>query len=912
MARFKNLQELILTASARWGGKVAFRHIVDGRVREIRYAELASLSYRCAQALWKRGLRPGDYLGICAPNSPDWAIACLAALRLGAIVVPLDARSRVTEILPIIDKVQPKLVVFGEKQFVYASELMPARKSRGQKSKGTAIEYLSSLFSRTELPDLPHLGSPGREDTAAVVFTSGTTGAARGVVLSHGNILANVVAAARSFDVDADDRLLSVLPLSHMFEFTAGFLAPLHRGAAIVYCRLKGPAHLKEVLKIEKISVLVGTPMIFEALNSEIQSRVEQLPRSQQLRISACRRLVAGAPWLGRLLFRQLHEELGGNIKFWFAGGAPMSPDTVTTLRSLGIPLLCGYGLTEASPIVTANRCDDNKPDSVGPALPGLEVKIDAGAAGEPGEILVSGPSIMQGYWQNAEATDRVLSDGWLRTGDSGFIDEDGHLHVTGRLKSMIVTAGGYNVYPEEIEEVLSGSSLIRESCVFGKKTARGEEVCAVIVAHDAIAHDVDRDEQVRREVTRLLADLADYKRLSSYAVTDRALPRTPSGKVRRGEVVQLFDLLTSKAGGKLLEKGFDWDDEGKAVCETIAEVMDPQILKGVCPSGSRLFGPEMTLAGELGLDSFARLELASRLEHKLGVDLPESALQDAQTVDDAVALVKHQRTMMSEQHRVAGAAGESAEMGAVEQPGEYDWRPWPVAYYCPDIWPFHDDPLVAGARRALGATTFALLKIYNDFQTVGADRLKLDPPYIVAANHTSHFDTLALLGSFPNSLLEIVHPVAAADYFFSDRPRSALSTYALNAIPFDRLGYSQNSMKSCERILRKGEILIVFPEGTRAPDGLLGSFKPGIAKLSITVGCPVIPAYISGAHDILPKGACFPRPEKLKVIFGVPLYPPLSEPTVAACQEFARRIREAVASLAQAEQPVVLPTSGG
>lgn len=892
MAKFKNLQELFLTAQARWAPCVAFRHIADGMVCEIRYQDLASLTYRAAQALWSRGLRPGNRLAICAANSPEWVIACIGALRLGAILVPLDARSRAGEILPVLERVQPELVLLGEKQYVQNAQHIPS----------TNRDSLTRLFQADDLPEIPHLQSPGNDDPALIVFTSGTASAAKGVVLTHGNILSNVIAAANNFAVSSDDRFLSVLPLSHMLEFTGGFLGPIHKGASIVYSQIKGPAHLKALLKFEKASIMLATPAVFERLYEDIQAVIEKLPRTQQVKIALARRVVEQEPSLGPLLLKDLHRELGGHVKFWLAGGAPTSPELVRGMRSLGIRLLSGYGLTEAAPIVAANTRTDNKPDGVGRPLPGIEVRIDNPCAQGNGEILIKGANVMQGYLDNPKETERVIRNGWLHSGDSGFLDSDGHLHITGRIKSMIVTAGGYNIYPEEIEEALLKSKLIKEVSVFGQKTPKGESVCALIVPHESLLRGEDSDERIKLEINEALADLADYKRLSSYVIYPDRLPRTASGKICRGNVIKLFEQRQQekKHTKKSKAKQPVWDALGAQVCELIAEVMEPAVLKAVCPSGSRLLSPDLSLDADLGLDSFCRLELASRLEQELCISVPESSVQELVTVEDVVALVAYRQEIENESSPTQRRQyPEDAEMAEGESPVLSRWQPWPAPYVDTSSWPqIQEEPLLVAGRKALDIGLQVFLRTYNKLEVSGSDHLLLDPPYIIAANHSSHMDVLALLASLPPSLVPIVHPVAAADYFFANTALSVLSTYLLNAVPFDRFGRFEESMKYCQQLLRMGRILIIFPEGTRSADGTMGTFKPGAAHLSITVGCPIIPAYIKGASRVLRKGELVPRPEELQVSVGLPLYPPLVEPNVQNCQQFTRRLYAAVCSL--------------
>ena len=889
MARFKNLQELFLSAGARWGPKVALRHIAGGRVREIKYRDLASLSFQFAQYLWQRGLRPGDRLALAADNCPEWVLTCLAAFRLGAIVVPLDARSRAGEILPVCDRVEPKLVILGNRQYVQVANRLPSER---------LITFEQLLYSE-KTGAHPHLGSQSPTDPALIIFTSGTSGAAKGVVLTHGNILANVMSVAQAFNVTTGDRLLSVLPLSHMLEFTAGLAGPLHKGATVVYAQPRGPKHLEELLKVEKISVLLGTPLVFQSLLHEIESEIEELPRADRIKMNLCRRLTEKRPNLGPLLFRNLHKQLGGSIKFWLAGGAPTPPEVVTGLKSLGITLLTGYGLSEASPIVSANTGKNNKPDSVGQPVAGVQVKVVDPDQSGSGEILVHGANVMSRYWNNPEETKRALEDGWLHTGDSGYLDDSGHLHVTGRIKSMVVTAGGYNLYPEELEQTLSKSELIKEICVFGRSGPSGEEVCAAIVPSKPVGVKSDHEDALRQDVARLLAELADYKRLASYQVWDKGLPRTPTGKIRRGEVARLFELRQKKKGArKASEEAAGWDEIGLAVCRTVAEVMDPDLLQGICPSGSRDFPPDTRLAGDLGLDSFSRLELACRFEQEFSRSVPEDALQEAQTVEDLVVLVKSPPVSPDQSRQRQQLDREQAETSPSSANALLQSRSWPFPFSNRLDWPLKDDPLIVNGRKILDIALRTFLKIYNQFETSGQDRLLIDPPYIVAANHASHFDTLALLASFPPNLLKFVHPVAAVDYFFPDFIRSALSTYLLNAVPFDRFGGFEESLRSCESLLRDGRILIIFPEGSRSITGTLGKFRPGVARLSITAHCPIIPAYIEGSQAVLPKGKLIPSPEQLKIRFGLPLYPPGAEPTLRSCQDFAARLQAAVASL--------------
>lgn len=882
MTKFSNLQELFLAASARWKKKPAFRHIINGRVREYKYEDLTKLSYRGAQNLAARGLKAGDFISIWSENCPEWIIAALSAFRLGLVLVPLDARSKINEVMPVIERAKPKLVLCGRKQFVRIADKLPAEQ----------VAVLESVLAEHNESLTPQLITSKPSDTALIVFTSGTSGASKGVVLTHNNIVSNIKSVCASYDVSDEDRLLSLLPLSHMLEFTGGCLGPMNNGATIVYCQLKGPAHLKELMKTEKISVLMGTPIVFQMLLNALEAELEKLPRSKQIALQAAKQIVKIKPNLANILFKEIHQELGGKIKFWLSGGAPTPPEVITGLGSYGINLLTGYGLTEAAPIVAANRIHGKKADTVGLPINGVEVRIHEPNAEGTGEIIVRGPNVMSHYFENPEETDKALKDGWLHTGDSGFIDNDGHLHITGRLKFMIVTAGGYNVYPEEIEDALLKSSLIKEACVFGRKGPNGEKPFAVIVTNDNAKAWPDGEEKVRQAVSQCMAELADYKALAGFQVWDHDLPRTATTKVRRGEVQRLFELNQQKDESATPDKPIDWDEDGLTVCRLIGDVMDPNVLRAISPSDSREFLPTANLEGDFGLDSFVRLELACRLEEKFSINLPEDSLQDVQTVDDLVVLVKSVKG-----HQAAGVV--SSDPTAEVEP-LVSSKPWPRKWVEVKNLPFRNDPILAHARRAMGIGLKAFVKIYNQHETEGADRLLLDPPFIVAANHTSHYDTLAVLMSFPSSHLKYVHPVAAADYFFGNRFMATFSSYVINAVPFERFGNFEESLKECESLLKQGRILVIFPEGTRSMTGELGVFKPGAAKLSIATGAPIIPAYIHGAYDVLPKGSHMIHPAPVKVSFGLPIYPEAGRADLRASQDLTKRVHQAIADLAE------------
>jgi long-chain acyl-CoA synthetase len=324
-------------------------------------------------------------------------------------------------------------------------------------------------------------------------------------------------------------------------------------------------------------------------------------------------------------------KQLGGKIKFWAAGGAPVTKELVDGFAAIGIPVLAGYGLTEASPVVAANTRTDNRPGTAGRPLKNVEVRIDPLEPGgdhpagqvdnesakdnhpqshQIGEIVVRGPSVMREYFEDEPATAIVLVDGWLKTGDLGFLDKHGFLHVTGRIKSTIVTAGGYNIHPEELERALEMSPAIKDACVFGLPGSLGEQAFAIVVPAKEFADRAEDHKFFQEEIARCLADVSEYKRLAGFEVYSGSLPRTRSRKIKRTDMPQLYRTLQQKRSSDNSPAVHEWDKDGLLVCETICSVLDPSRKNRTC-AGDLL--PSDVLTGDLGIDSFARLELAVR-----------------------------------------------------------------------------------------------------------------------------------------------------------------------------------------------------------------------------------------------------------------------------------------------------------
>jgi long-chain acyl-CoA synthetase len=508
-----------------------------------------------AHLLADQGVTPGARIAIQSENRPEWGLAYLGALAAGGVAVPLD--------LQLTPEETGEILATAE-----ATHAIVSRRSRpGMDAARRARRPTLSLVSLDDDSDLPNWSDAARrfpdagvphpdgvaEEVAVVLFTSGTTGAAKGVMLTHANLLSNVEAVANTLEFGAADRFLSVLPLHHTFEFMGGFLCPLRVGASVAYARGLKSNELREDIASSRATLMLGVPLLYEKFLDGIHRGIDRAPLLRRslarglLGLSRGIRLATGQ-WVGRGLLASLRRQAGiDSLRLLVSGAAPLAPDVFAGFADLGVPLIEGYGLTECSPVVAANHPPRPRAGSVGWPMPGIEVRIEDADEEGDGEIVVRGPNVMKGYFHDPGRTAEVIRDGWLHTGDLGRLLRDGRLKLTGRLKNMIATAAGKKIYPEEVETRLACSRYIAEVVVVGGRDEQGEreEVHAHIFPnlerleslareHGRSVDDAFVETTIRREVETLSQALAPYKRARRVIVRREAFPRTATGKIVR------------------------------------------------------------------------------------------------------------------------------------------------------------------------------------------------------------------------------------------------------------------------------------------------------------------------------------------------------------------------------------------
>jgi long-chain acyl-CoA synthetase len=559
MARFleqlssTSISRAFLDVAHRQPDKPALLTWQDGHWEGYTYAALAHAVEGAASALGRLGVKPGDRVALLGQNSPQWGAAYLSILHAGAVAVPLDRLQTPVEWTELLRASQATAVIAAAREGIsLQTELAHARSVRHfiwlDHAPGSGDLTFDQIAAHAHDDAAAPRKSP--DDLAAIIFTSGTTGKSKGVMLTHRNILYDAAAMLDIVDLRSDDGFLSVLPLSHCYECTCGFLAPLFGGARVCYARAMASSEIIEDLRTSKATFLLGVPLLYEKIVSGV---VRGLSKDKSFKARAASTLWAvaciGRPlWkerFGKAALRGLRDKIGlSNIHYLISGGAPLPASVGNALEALGVKFLQGYGLTETAPVATLNPVKGAVPSSVGKPLEGVQVRINGPDAEGKGEIWIRGPIVTSGYWHDPKATSAAFEQGWFKTGDLGRFDSRGHLYITGRSKHLIITPGGKNISPEEVELAALRSPFIAEIIVHGApaKDGTGEDVHALVYPdHDYLrewakstGEGPNLNQILRNEIDRTTCYLASYKRIKHFEISAEPFAKTTTQKIKR------------------------------------------------------------------------------------------------------------------------------------------------------------------------------------------------------------------------------------------------------------------------------------------------------------------------------------------------------------------------------------------
>jgi len=811
------------------------------------YGKVRETAFRFARELQSRKIGKGDRIMLWGENCAEWVATFFASAISGVVVVPMDQAASADFAMRVFRQVEAKLLVCSREH------TDPALGTLG--SSTLILEDLAPALSHHFAGSVPETAiSP--DDILEIVFTSGTTAVPKGVVITHGNVLANIAPLEQEMrrylkyeKLVHPVLFLNLLPLSHVFgQFLGMFLPPLLGGTVLFQEELKA-SEIVSTIRRERVSVLVSVPRVLQSLKQKIDRDLED-----QGMLDAFRRryrAASGKHFLRRWwTFRQIHRQFGWKFWAFISGGAALDPETEEFWGRLGYAVVQGYGLTETTSLISVNHPFKLGKGSIGKVLPGREVKLAS-----DGEILVRGGGVAKGYWDGSGQHQIAEEQGWYRTGDIGALDEGGNLYFKGRKKEVIVTPGGLNIYPEDLEAALRRQPEVKDCVVVGLAREGNAEPCAVLILQE--------DASVEPVVERANHSLAEYQRMRMWLQWPQAdFPRTNTQKPRRN-VIQDF-------AQKHVEQPAS--DSASSALSPLAELISH--ITGRSISGLR---PNAKLDSDLSLSSLDRVELISALEDRYHVDLSETRFSAARTVGDVERMLR----------------GEGGQRAVYHYP---DWvLRWPVTW-------------VRFLAHYLLLRPAILLLGWPRIE--GRENLRgTNGPLLIVANHIDDVDLgfiqTALPARFRHRLataaggeaLEALRTPPRGRNFFAriyDRMQWILGVSLLNLFPLPREAGFRQSFAYAGQAVDRGYSVLVFPEGRHTVDGNMNPFRAGIGLLAGNLGVPVLPMRILGLFEVKQAGKRFAVPWKICVRTGQPIkFDPGTDP-----QEIARILQEKVRAL--------------
>jgi long-chain acyl-CoA synthetase len=551
--QIESIQDMLLRSAKVYANKIALEDLTNYPIRIATYSELNEYIMKFGSSLQKLGLKPRDHIAVVGENRVQWAIAFLTAMMFDFVVVPVDKNLTHSDILNIIhesdsialvfsgslaDLIKAKRNVFGKIKFYIGMDL-----EKKENDFYSMIEMIKNeSIVQTKPPKI------NVDDVAEIIYTSGSLGRAKGVMLSQKNIASNLMAMRKMIVIYPEDRFIGVLPIHHTYQCTCGLLCPLYSGSSVHFARsLKT---IPEDLVNSKPTVLLGAPLLYNKMYNKIMKTISAKKTTSVL-FNVMMNLSRITQSIGlknskKLIFGKVHKTLGGSMRLLIAGGAAPDPKVSKFFRDIGFNIIQGYGLTETSPILTLNRIEYSKDDAAGLPLPGVEIKIYQPDKKGVGEIYSKGTNNMLGYYKNQSATSDTFENEWFKTGDLGYFDEDGFLFICGRKKSVIIANNGENVYPEEIEDLLNRNQCVLECMVYGEEDEKHDERIAALIVPDSAAfieysskNNIQInpeliDQLISQAVKETNSQLVQFKQIKKYYIQEKELEKTTTQKVKR------------------------------------------------------------------------------------------------------------------------------------------------------------------------------------------------------------------------------------------------------------------------------------------------------------------------------------------------------------------------------------------
>ena len=798
------------------------------------YTELAELSARFAAEFARRGIASGDRILLWGHNSSAWIAAFYGCVLRGILVVPLDAAGDPRFAQRVIAETSPRLLV-GDPSLL-------------QKLQPSDVPTLALDATGLPAPDYAPVPGLSRSTPLQIIFTSGTTSEPKGIVHTHGNVLASLdpiereIAKYRRYERPFHPlRFLHTLPLSHVFGQFMGLWVPPQLAAEVHFeSRLDAP-RLVQLIHDQRISVLAAVPRVLELLRSHLVRTDSAL----SARLDAAQHVSPLGRWWR---FRRQHRLFGWKFWAFVCGGATLPEDLEQFWTRLGFALIQGYGMTETTALVTLNHPFHTARGSIGKPLAGREVRV-----AEDGEILVRGESIANAEWRGGHAQARMADEGWLRTGDLAARNDKSELVFAGRKSDVIVTAAGLNVHPQDIEATLARQPGVRDACAFAFDSGSGPQPAAALLMSNV--------SMVETGVTSANAALAEYQQIRRWLIwPDPDFPRTSTGKVKRREVAARAQLAFASKGS--VSAGDD------ALMHALRAI--PGARADNVSDASRL-------SEEIGIDSLGLVELQSTLEQRFAVEIPDDAWQRVRTVGDLRRLIAPQ--VEASEMAVTRPASASAAQALVSHAPIPDGTIYPR-------WPW-SAPIRWLRIAFLECVSIPLTHLLLGPRIVRPHAAASRKPQLIVANHVTAYDLPLVLAALPAQIRRHTavamagglltgwrHARAERHAWF--RPLTPLAywlvTALFNVFPLPQGAGFRRSFANAGAAMDRGMSVILFPEGRRSADATLGAFQSGIGLLARESAAPVLPVALVGLGEIKQRKRRWFRPGTVTIRVGDPM----------------------------------------
>ena len=795
--------------------KVIDRTAIITPTEDISYAEMLANIRKYAQYV---SMEKGAKTIVFAENCVEWIYSFFSIWQNRGIAIPVDASSTVDDVAYIMNDAQPDAIWVTEQTEAVALE---AIKKAGVNTVVLRMDDLTGLRSHemTKEEGISFEDS----DVCVILYTSGTTGFPKGVMLTFHNLLVNINAiSSKEVPIfNKNSSTLILLPLHHVMPLVGTVIAPIFTESQVVLCPTMSGPDIMAALQRGKVTIIVGVPRLWQTLYYGIKKKIDAKGAVVRALYNLCEKV--GSYALSKKIFASVHENMGGNLQYCVSGGAALDTEIGIGMKTLGITVLEGYGMTETSPMISFTRPGDIIPGCSGLPLPCCECKII------DDELCVKGENVMLGYYNRPEETAALFDkDGYLHTGDLARFDEKGRVYITGRKKEIIVLSNGKNVQPVEIEFKLEKYDQYVKECAV---SYYNDKLVAVIVPQDDIAKgktDAEIEALLKHEVLEPYNNEAmNYKKVMSIFVLHGALPRTRLSKIQRFKVLDMLKNGVSTANTQV-EEIVEPDMEEYRIMRDY--VMKEKRLDAVRPTDH--------LETDLGLDSLDRVSMQEFIMQTFGADVNADSILSYATLQKLAEHISTAKTHM-----------DVAE--------DIDWHQ--LLTSTPAVVPSSSNTMLP-----LGAKSFKLLNhLYFRLSIKGKENIPANGPFIIAPNHESFLDGPLVTSGLSWSTIKNTYFYATEEHFNSSFKRSVARHS--NVILMQKTDL-KNSIQYMAQALRAGKNLMIFPEGRRTNTGEMGQFKKTFAILSKELQVPIVPVRITGAFEALPRQKTLPRPHKITV----------------------------------------------